>query len=354
MNPRENLLSLLKKQGFSYVPPEFKLSPHLIEVFREKTGQEDFFSYFQMPWRRVCDLRLDRPADAAYLPYYADGLKPGATINWIGVAKEPGSAAAMHMTHMRSPLRDTDSLEAIASYPMPRVAAGQADFLRKQVSDMHAQGLAAFGNMQLSIWETAWSIRGMEPLMMDMAADDEKAEVLLDAVTDVIIEKSLAYAAADVDILFIGDDVGMQRSLMMSETMYVDWLKPRHKRLIETVKARYPNILVFYHSCGYITPLIPHLIDAGIDVLNPVQPECMDFADIWRDFSDKISFHGTIGTQSVMPFGTPDEVRRAVFRHLDIAGPQGGLFVAPTHLLEPEVPWENILAYVEACRDYVK
>ena len=78
----------------------------------------------------------------------------------------------------------------------------------------------------------------------------------------------------------------------------------------------------------------------------------MNFQEIYREFGGKISFDGTIGTQSVMPFGTPQQVRETVFRHLDIARPHGGLLPAPTHLLEPEVPWENIIAYVEACRDY--
>ena len=98
--------------------------------------------------------------------------------------------------------------------------------------------------------------------------------------------------------------------------------------------------------------MIPHLIDAGIDVLDPVQPECMSFEDIYKEFGDRISFHGTIGTQTTMPFGTPDEVRREVFKNLEIAGDKGGLLVSPTHMLEPEVPVENLVAYINACRDF--
>jgi len=80
----------------------------------------------------------------------------------------------------------------------------------------------------------------------------------------------------------------------------------------------------------------------------------MDFGEIYQKYGDRLSFHGTIGTQSIMPFGTPEEVKAQVKKNLDIAGKKGGLFVAPTHLIEPEVPWENILAYVEACREYTK
>jgi uroporphyrinogen decarboxylase len=93
-------------------------------------------------------------------------------------------------------------------------------------------------------------------------------------------------------------------------------------------------------------------MEAGIDVLNPVQPECMDFAELHATYGEVLSFHGTLGTQTTMPFGTPDEVRAVVRKNLAIAGPKGGLWVAPTHLLEPEVPIANVLAYVDACRNW--
>jgi len=94
------------------------------------------------------------------------------------------------------------------------------------------------------------------------------------------------------------------------------------------------------------------LIEAGIEVLNPVQPESMDFAQLHRQYGTDLSFNGTLGTQSVMPFGTADAVRTETRRVLAIAGPQGGLLPCPTHLLEPEVPWANIEAYVDTCRTW--
>jgi uroporphyrinogen decarboxylase len=163
--------------------------------------------------------------------------------------------------------------------------------------------------------------------------------------------RAQSYARAGVDALRLGDDIGMQRTIMMSEELYCDWLKNRLARVIREAKKINPNLIVFYHSCGFVTPMIPHLIEAGIDVLNPVQPECMDFAEIHAAYGDRLSFHGTIGTQTTMPFGTPDDVRRAVYQNLEIAGDKGGLFVAPTHILEPEVPVENVVAYIKACQD---
>ena len=141
---------------------------------------------------------------------------------------------------------------------------------------------------------------------------------------------------------------------MMDERLYCNYLKPRLRRVINAARAINPDLIVFYHCCGYLEPFIDHLIDVGVDVLNPIQPESMDFEHIHAKYGDQLSFHGTIGTQTTMPFGTVEDVRREVFRNLDIAGSHGGLLVCPTHMLEPEVPWENIRAYLLACRDYMK
>jgi uroporphyrinogen decarboxylase len=121
---------------------------------------------------------------------------------------------------------------------------------------------------------------------------------------------------------------------------------------IREAKAVKPDLIAIYHSDGVIYDIVDDLIGIGVDVLNPVQPECMDFREIHDKYGEVLSFHGTIGTQSVMPFGTPEEVRRKVFENLDIAGKKGGLYVCPTHLLEPEVPVENVVAYIQACADY--
>ncbi len=206
--------------------------------------------------------------------------------------------------------------------------------------------------MECTVWETAWYLRRMDLLMIDMAAEDEKAVFLLDKITDSACFRAARYAEAGADILALGDDLGMQRSTMMSREMYRTWLKPRLKRVIEAAKAIKPDIIIQYHSCGYVTPFIPDLIEAGIEVLNPVQPECMDVEQVLGVFGGRISFNGTIGTQTTMPFGTPQEVRATVHRNLQLAGRLGGLLCCPTHMLEPEVPWENVEAYVEACRTW--
>jgi uroporphyrinogen decarboxylase len=111
-------------------------------------------------------------------------------------------------------------------------------------------------------------------------------------------------------------------------------------------------MLVEYHTDGYVEPFIPELAEIGIDVLNPVQPECMDPAEIKLKFGDRLAFSGTVGNQSTLPFGTPDEVRRVVKERIETVGRGGGLVLAPSHMLEPDVPWENIMAFFEAAEEF--
>ncbi|WMJ22814.1 uroporphyrinogen decarboxylase family protein [Paludicola sp. MB14-C6] len=352
MNKRDNLLSLVKRQGYQKVPVEFSMCPSLEKAFNQYMQEHDMDIDFTSPWNYV-DGIAPKPVDrSVFNPYYTFPLKEGTAIDEYGVGHEPGSAAAFHMTKMLHPMANFDSVEQILAYPFLDYSQATLDLQYEQVKKAHANGICAMGGMQCTIWETAWYMRGMENLMMDMMSDDEMATVLLDKVTDNAILRAEGYAKAGADIIFLGDDIGMQHSILMSKTLYSDWLKPRLKKVIDSAKAINNDIIFFYHSCGYVEPFIPDLIDVGIDVLNPVQPECMDFAKIHAIYGNAISFHGTIGTQTTMPFGTPDEVRREVFKNLDIAGEKGGLMVAPTHLLEPEVPVENLVAYIKACNDY--
>ena len=245
-----------------------------------------------------------------------------------------------------------DGLEELMAYPFPEFVPGPTQAQTREAAQAHEEGRFALGDMQCTVWETAWYARGMETLMMDMMEDPELAEYVLDKVTDNAVIRAVNYAKAGADGLFLGDDIGMQKSIMMSLELYRRYLKPRLKRVIDAAREVNPDIIILYHSCGYVTPFIRDLIEAGVDVLNPIQPECMNFEEIYREYGNEISFCGTLGTQTLMPFGTPDEIETTVRRNLDLVGEKGGLLACPTHMLEPEVPVENVIAYLEACKHY--
>jgi len=355
LSPRENLLSLYRRQGYEYAPAEIMLCPAQLRTFTEKTGrpENELAEHFKFPFRGVQGLKQFTADKNSFQRYYPEGLRPGTSITGWGVAHEPGSSeASKHFTRMRHPLAGDITMDALRAYPFPRLVGGNEEQQRAQSLDIKKRGLAAYGFMSCTVWEASWYMRGMAELLMDMAEGDERAAFILDVATENSVKQAAAFAHANVDVIHLGDDIGMQRAPMMGLAMYREWLKPRLARVIKTAKEIKPDVLISYHSCGYVAPFIDDLIEVGIDILNPVQPECMSFAEIHAQYGGRLSFNGTLGTQTTMPFGAPEDVRRTVRVNLDIAGPQGGLFVCPTHVVEPEVRWENIIAYFEACEEY--
>ena len=174
----------------------------------------------------------------------------------------------------------------------------------------------------------------------------------MDKITDLACFRARKFAAADVDILGLGDDIGMQSDDHDVAGMYRTWLKPRLAKVIAAAKEVKPDILVSYHSCGYILPFIGDLDRSRRGYSQSraarVHGFCRGACEVRRPaFLQRHDRHAEL-----MPFGTPQQIKAEVHRNLQIAGPQGGLFCCPTHMLEPEVPWANIEAYVAALRQF--
>lgn len=347
MTKRENMLNTLKRKGYNEVPSDMGLTPPVMERFKEMTGHEDTDSYYNLSHRNAA--RHVDPlyeGDGKYL-FSGKNMPHKYDVDAFGVGISYGSDAAYHMCHFHSPLEGEVSLSDLENYPLPAQSPGEEQRLTREAEEIKARGFAAVGAMEQTIWERSWLIRGMNSLMMDMMMDAPEAHVILNRITELSENVAGLYAKCGFDIIRLGDDVGMQNTLMMSPELWRKWLKPRLKQIIETIKATKSDCLVFYHSCGFIEPLIPELIEIGIDILNPIQPECMDVKKIFRDFGQDVSFWGGIGTQTTFPFGTPEEVKKAVRHLVDLSGSRGGLVLGPTHVIEPEVPWENLEAFRE-------
>jgi len=258
-----------------------------------------------------------------------------------------------HYAEYFYPLEKADTVDEILAYPWPDLDASyRYEDLAERVSGIHARGKAAQGHLAETVFEMAWELRSMDRLFEDLILGNETGPVLLDTITDRRVTTAEAYALADVDILHVGDDVAMQERLMMSKGFWRQWLRPRLVRVIEAARAIKPDILVWYHSDGKIDDLVPDLIEIGVDILNPVQPECVDHRWIKATYGDRLAFSGGLGVQSVLPFGTPDEVRHHVRETIETLGAGGGLIVGPSHVIERDTPLENILAMLEAIDVY--
>lgn len=351
-NLRANLLSALRREGIQQVPVDFWLCESQIESFRERTGHDDYPGWFGLSHRKF-EMEVKRNFSHGFDQFKREILPEDTNFDEYGIGHSRGSEYAFHMTRMHHPLKGAD-LHEILDYPYPSVDPGKYKEMAGLVMNLHNKGLASFAFMQMTVWEASWYLRSMEELMMDMMMEDEKAVALLDRITDYACAKAAAYARAGVDILSLGDDIGTQESIMIDVPLWEQWLKPRISRVIESARTIRPDILIFYHSCGYIVPFIDQLIEVGVDILNPIQPECMSFDQVHDVFCDRVSFWGTIGTQELLPFGTAQEVRKISLSRLEKCGEKGGICIGPTHLVEPEVPWENLLAIKEACELYEK
>ena len=348
--PRENFLRTLRRQGFDFVPLDLSLCPSQVEAFKKRFGHSDYASFFNLSHRWV-ELQLNAGyADAARL-YPRERLPADTVFDVFGVGHSH-QPDCHHMTRMHHPLAGALTPDEIRHFPLPHIPPEAQTQLNERVLKIHSQGLAAAGSMACTIWETAWYLRSMEDLMADMMTDDEGAAIHFDRITDLACRRIEAYARAGTDLVMLGDDIGMQSTIMMSVELWSTWIKPRLARVIAAGRAIKPDLLIFYHSCGYVLPFIPHLIDAGIDILNPVQPECMAFDEVLKIAAGRLSYWGTIGTQTTLPFGTVQDVRSAVLKNLTACGAAGGIVIAPTHLVEPEVPWDNLTALAAAAREF--
>ena len=363
LTSRKRILEAVNRRIPDRVPKDISwgFTPAIIDKFKSMTGKENPEEYFNIDVRFVgLDIPPDKSDESArerrqaYRHYFAhipDDIYRQTDVTEWGTAQVPGSF--YHFVRFVAPLCSANSVKDIDAFPLPSF---QEDWrlahARQQIARFHQQDLAVCGAMAVTIFEVAWQQRGMEELFSDFIERPEMAERLLDRLTEIRVNQAKFFAANDVDVLILGDDVSMQTGMMMSPATWRRWFKPRMARIIAEARSHKPDLPVFYHSDGNPSAIIPELIDIGVTILNPIQPECIDPAAVKKEYGNHLALWGTIGTQTTMPFGTPQDVRDEVKHRIETVGYDGGLVLGPTHILEPDVPWENIVALYEAIEEY--
>ena len=249
-----------------------------------------------------------------------------------------------HYTEMvRHPLADD---QAISSYQPPDPNRPELYTAAAEVVSSFKDDYWIVGVTVTTILETAWALRGLEQILIDLASDPDLANHLLDIPYHYHLTAARKLVELGVDMIWTGDDVGSQNQMMISPRMWRKYLKPRMANFIAELKAINPEVKVAYHSDGDISPIIPELIEIGLDVLNPIQPASMDPVQIKKEFGEKLCFWGSIDEQHTLPFGTAAEVAAEVRQRLETIGKGGGLILAPTHHVQLDTPLENFWAMV--------
>ncbi|MCZ7542049.1 MAG: hypothetical protein M5R40_00215 [Anaerolineae bacterium] len=265
-------------------------------------------------------------------------------VGWASQTYETPFGAGRYTEIVGHPLADDD---AISSYKAP-------DPHRPELYEEAARVLRTFqdeywivGVTVTTIFETAWALRGYERMLMDFVLNPDLADAILEIPYRYHLAAARRLTEMGVDMIWTGDDVGQQHGMLISKDHWRRFFKPRMASFIAELKAINPDVRVAYHSDGNILPIIPDLIEIGLDVLNPIQPACMDPAEVKKRFGDRLCFWGSIDEQYTLPLGTPEMVRAEVIARLETIGKDGGLIIGPTHHVQLDTPMANFWAMVD-------
>ncbi|MBN1290571.1 MAG: hypothetical protein JXB48_01945 [Candidatus Latescibacteria bacterium] len=349
MNSRERVLTALNHEEPDRVPIDIPYTPEAADKLVTYLSREKQIEAGPDDIPLVMNHDILAASHGIGSSYYAREEEEyicewGITWKWITLP-----TGGRYTEMVGHPLADESKL---SSYSCPNPAkTTRYDRMRELITEYGATH-AICGGMGSTLFEPAWHLRGFETFLMDLVANKDFAHELLDKVFDFQLETGKILADIGADLLKLGDDHGTQSSLMMSVGTFREFFKHRYARLFSAYKEVKPDIKIAFHSDGNIEPLLPDLIETGVDIFQAVQPLSIDPGKIKKLYGDRLSFWGTVDIQEVMPFGTPADVEKEIRLRIETVGKGGGLILAPSHAIQPDVPLENILSFYSAAEKY--
>jgi uroporphyrinogen decarboxylase len=283
-------------------------------------------------------------------PNESEGMDP-----WGVATVKVKSGLATYQEYGEGPLASMDSPSQLDDYPLwPEVEKFNYQASRNLALRARSFDFATIGPW-LSHFEIYCHMRGMENALMDVIAEPEFLNAALDRIDAVqtrMLDRFLGELGDLIDIVFISDDMGTQESQLISVPAWSEHLKPRLTRWCKLIHSHGKRVL--FHTDGAAREFVPHLIECGVDILNPIQHVCpgMDRARLKADFGDAVIFHGGVENQQVLPFGTTEEVRREVVTCLETLGLGGGYIPSSCHNIQAGTPVENVIAMIETVQGW--
>ena len=360
MNFRENMLQVLCGGSPQWVPSYVLLGEHVMREFKAKAGPEaNAMLRSSMGYYYWLALELDE-ADREMVDYsqWLDRYPEGTYIlDSRGCAYYPGSLEDMPPMPV---LDRCTSLEDVMRYPyfdyMERRQQKLQEYIprwRRQVEEHKTAGYwtrAGLGSM--AIFDTFWYMRGFEQGLMDICQDNDIAGYLLDRIEKTVVDNYRLAATLGVDMISSFDDVAWQQGMMISPDLWRKHIAPRYERVLAAAKEIKKDVFFFYHTEGNHQDILDDLISLGFHVINPVQPECMDVAEVKRKYGDRITLWGCLGQQGALSRGTPEEVREEVRQTMEGCKRGGRFVVGPGNVIMAGIPVENVKALLEAIDRY--
>lgn len=327
MTPRERIIAAIEHRETDYVPYVIPIDPEVVERLNRHYGSDE--------WRK----RIEGFFQGAGVRWRPDS-RDGQWTDAFGVVWEdaPGPGA-WHSVDV--PLKEP----TLEGYDFPELLSGdELDSLREYFSSPHDRYRHV--NLGMLFFERAWALRGMESILMDFRLHPDFAHELFERLMQIHLDLVDGLADLPIDAIRFGDDFGGQQGLIMGTPVWREFLKPRLERMYG--RAHEHGFDVWIHSCGDNSSVIEDLVEIGVDVFNPFQPEAQDVYEMNRQVGDRMAFEGGIGTQGLLPHGTPESIRAEVERLCEEIGAGGGFVISPTKPIMPDVPTENAVACVEA------
>lgn len=388
ITPRERVKMALRHEEPDRTPVDFLATPEiwarLVQQLQPDTAGVGPSDYFDPAWEAILrhfevDCRL-LSYDQFFNPPDSI-LRPQAQVDWwsslsrslpnrmwrqrlpggdlygpfghhIRIVKNPSGA---YEEFASWPLKSVTSLEDLKRYPWPSLDWWDFSALPDIISQLDAHQQYHLRFRIGSIFETAWQLRGLQEFLMDLVINPAIPLYIMDRLTEISVEitrRVLALVGDRLDMLYFYDDVATQTSLMISQEMWRDYIRPRHAQLVELAKQY--KLPVMYHCDGAIYPLIPELIELGIDLLNPVQADAkgMEPERLKAEFGDRLNFHGGLDIIKTLPRGTIEDVRNEVRERVQVLGRQGGYIMASSHHIQSDTPLANVFAMYEVALRY--
>ena len=345
MTGRERVVKAVRHERADRLPIDYSATPESHAILKQFLGIEDDEALLRRigcDFRRV-EGRFCGPEDMVGAPgVHASGK------DFLGVVWKPKqNRFATYNEIAFHPLAEAKTVKDIGEYTWPSVDWFDYSHLSDEIDRINAETRYCIVFFVGGSFETPWYMRGLERFLMDLIQTPDIAEAICRHVTDFYRQRAmraLEQADGKIDLIFSGGDVGTQNGMMLSPKMWRERIRPYSTELIRTFKDM--GLMTMYHSCGSIVPVIDDLIDMGLDILDPIQPEAagMDTVSLRERFGGRITFHGGIDEQRLLPRGTVEDVRRETARVMDLLGSDGGYVVCPAHAIQPDTSPENIMA----------
>jgi uroporphyrinogen decarboxylase len=255
------------------------------------------------------------------------------------------------VTH--NPIKDWD-VNSLGDYKFPDPFREGRFMELKSLLDNYGKEYFIGADVSGTMFEPCSHIRGMEQLLLDMFTDPDALEPFFDNAMDFSLQVSKSALEMNVDWIWLGDDVGTQGGMILSPDMWRKFFKPRMAKIIKELRSIKKDLIIAYHSCGTIKPIIPDLIEIGVNVLNPIQPKAkdMDMYAIKKEFGDRLALHCGMDTQDLLPFGTLEDIENEVKKMIKFLAKDGGFIFTASHTIQPDTTDERIILMLDTLKKY--